>query len=837
MVNTMVQAEGQRETDTENSNKAPGRKDKNCEGGHLRTSDEAKKARYEPFTVGNVFEVDESIAGKGNSARTDVDIEDRETLSCTSSQTDNQNKAHQSSTFASVGRSLGQITKFTVENFLNGNINDEGRNSRPHSGSFSDFYYHQSVDGEGGDTRENSEVNKMVKNETVCDEFQAGQYKGDDETMELSQTGVNVNNDVVFTFGRFHNETSPQREKSPSFFAAETYEIGVNRIPEASTRTSCETTPEKAKDELVFSRSLGTSDGIDGTTKIHEGVPLPSLSEFVNFPKSAPIFNEQVRTDNAMRSLFQKFGLGDENAKLVKDDKSSDGAEPQTAQQSFSSFENGDDKEKTGEKSKSLKDSNVSSNSGTNTSSHPVCTHSLPDNPQIDVISTNIDRSSTQTNITPHVLPIVHHVTSLDQFYRPVPLAIQPGAQAQQLQYIQSIPYIYSPFAVPQNCFNFPPGTIQYSNGQYLIPVHPNFLSQPAHYATPLVNQLNPMGQEKTHAIDQLAGNVIVRVDSSDEAVNTGKTKSRSEGEVTLDAKAKKNHDHEEGNQESKVHADECIPVPCSDETMADEETKVALSAASTTPITWGDVGAKTTPNLVKTAIPVIPLSNETQQHIAWLDQVMKQGATAGHFQSNSNTSPLTSPSWLEKQFGQPMLTIQNVDKDRQRNVTWLVQPGINAATIEPQGNSNFALSPNTQANRQDIMSNPVLAAYARPEQYVRQEPILCRWTTKSSVTKDDGKHTVTNVCSRQFPNVDQIVYHIAEDHLSSSGPSTTELHFCRWKDCTRNKVPFKAKYKLVNHIRVHTGEKPFHCSFAGCGKRFARSENLKIHKRTHTGM
>lgn len=31
-------------------------------------------------------------------------------------------------------------------------------------------------------------------------------------------------------------------------------------------------------------------------------------------------------------------------------------------------------------------------------------------------------------------------------------------------------------------------------------------------------------------------------------------------------------------------------------------------------------------------------------------------------------------------------------------------------------------------------------------------------------------------------------------------------------------------------------GEKPFGCSWAGCGKKFARSDELSRHRRTHTG-
>jgi hypothetical protein len=87
--------------------------------------------------------------------------------------------------------------------------------------------------------------------------------------------------------------------------------------------------------------------------------------------------------------------------------------------------------------------------------------------------------------------------------------------------------------------------------------------------------------------------------------------------------------------------------------------------------------------------------------------------------------------------------------------------------------------------------------------------------------------------CNKTFNTMHEIVTHLTVEHVG--GPEQAN-HACFWQNCARDGRPFKAKYKLVNHIRVHTGEKPFPCPFPGCGKVFARSENLKIHKRTHTG-
>ncbi|XP_050428465.1 zinc finger protein 76-like isoform X2 [Adelges cooleyi] len=124
-------------------------------------------------------------------------------------------------------------------------------------------------------------------------------------------------------------------------------------------------------------------------------------------------------------------------------------------------------------------------------------------------------------------------------------------------------------------------------------------------------------------------------------------------------------------------------------------------------------------------------------------------------------------------------------------------------------------------------------------ESVFQSEP---RATAAAAAAATEGREDVRTCewegCTVRVEGAGQepLVRHIEKLHVDAAPRGACAQYTCQWRGCPRRVRPFNARYKLLIHMRVHSGEKPNKCTFAGCSKAFSRLENLKIHQRSHTG-
>ncbi|CAG8459509.1 23980_t:CDS:2 [Gigaspora rosea] len=106
-----------------------------------------------------------------------------------------------------------------------------------------------------------------------------------------------------------------------------------------------------------------------------------------------------------------------------------------------------------------------------------------------------------------------------------------------------------------------------------------------------------------------------------------------------------------------------------------------------------------------------------------------------------------------------------------------------------------------------------------------QSSPSLSSVKPEGQDEKSDSHRCMWRGCTKVLESLEALISHVGDSHIGSGKVSR----------CLRGQKPFTKRHKMYNHLRTHTGERPFVCNVNGCGKRFSRPDSLTTHVKTHS--